>query len=125
MFNFRGFVKTIGVALIITIVFSFLVGLFNLLSVEWLIFSTFLVSYGSIGILAPLWNKHAPYFATYLSAIVLSVMNILFSIIVLRIPVYFAPDVINENLLSGALLSLFIAYLFIQINNRIGRKKYD
>ncbi|HLR07658.1 MAG TPA: hypothetical protein VK136_00120 [Bacillota bacterium] len=123
MFNFRGFIQTIGVSLIITMVYSFIIGFFNLMSVEWSIFTTFIVSYGSVGVFAPLWNRQTPYFAAFLSAVVLTVLNLLFSIIVLRIQVLAKPDIVNENLFSSTTFTMLIAFLFMQINKRIERKK--
>ncbi|UOQ83626.1 hypothetical protein [Gracilibacillus salinarum] len=125
MFSFRGFIQTIGVSLLIIIAYTFIIGFFNVLSVEWVIFTTFIVSYGSVGILAPLWNKQTPYSAAFLSAIVMSVINIMFSMIVLQIPVLIEPNTINENLFSSTVFSLVTAFLFLQINKRIGREKDD
>src|SRR5699024_11414274 len=85
MFNFRGFIQTIGVSLIITMVYSFIIGFFNLMSVEWSIFTTFIVSYGSVGVFATLWNRQTHYFEEFLSTVDLTVLNLLFSIIVIRI----------------------------------------
>ncbi|MFB4169305.1 hypothetical protein [Virgibacillus sp. JSM 102003] len=125
MLSFRGFIQTIGVTLIITLVYGFIIGFFNLMSVEWVVFSTFIVSYGSVGVLAPLWNKQTPYFAAFLSANVLTVLNLLFSVTVLRMQVLVDPNTVNENLLSSTVFAMLIAFLFMQINNRIERENYD
>lgn len=125
MFSFRGFIQTIGVSLIIVLVFSFIIGFFNLFPVEWVVFSTFIVSYGSVGVLAPMWNKRTPYFAAFLSAVVLTVLNLLFSVMVLRIPILFEPNVVNENLLSSVVFALIVAFLFLKINQRIERVNHD
>src|SRR5699024_4320729 len=123
MFNFRGFIQTIGVSLIITMVYSFIIGFFNLMSVEWSIFTTFIVSYGCVGVFVSFWYRQTPYFAAFLSAVVLTVLNLLFSIIVLRIQVLAKPYIVNENLFSSTTFTMLIAFLFMQINKRIERKK--
>ncbi|WP_156289396.1 hypothetical protein [Oceanobacillus salinisoli] len=125
MFHFRGLIQAIGVSLVFIIFYNFIIGVFNLLPVEWVVLSTFFVSYGSVGILAPLWNKQAPYTAAFFAAVVLSVINLMFSMIVLRIPVLFEPNTVNENLLSSTVFSLITAFLFIQINKRMGREHDD
>src|SRR5699024_559063 len=109
--------------LIITMVYSFIIGFFNLMSVEWSIFTTVIVSYGSVGVFAPLWNRQTPYFAAFLSAVVLTVLNLIFSLIVLLIQVLAKPDIVNENLFSSTTFTMLIAFLFMQINKRIERKK--
>lgn len=125
MFSFRGFIQTIGVSLIIVLVYSFIIGFFNLFPVEWVVFSTFIVSYGSVGVLAPLWNRQTPYFAAFLSAVVLTVLNLLFSVLVLRIPVLFEPNIVNENLLSSVVFAMIIAFFSMKINQRIERVNHD
>ncbi|MFC4388026.1 hypothetical protein ACFOZ1_09425 [Gracilibacillus marinus] len=125
MFQFRGFIQAIGVSLLLTLVYGFIIGMFNLLPVEWVVITTFLLSYGAIGVFAPLWNKKTPYFATFLAAIVFTVINILFSVIVLRIPVLFNPIAVNENLISSSVMALVTACIFMQINKRIERTNND
>ncbi|WP_443259609.1 hypothetical protein [Virgibacillus sp. L01] len=66
-----------------------------------------------------------PYFAAFLSAIVLTVLSLLFSVTVLRIQVMVEPNTVNENLLSSTAFAMLIAFLFMQINNRIEREDHD
>src|SRR5699024_10436241 len=123
MFNFRGFIHTIGVSLSITMVYSVTIGFFNLLSVTWSIFTLFIATLCSSGVFAPLWNRQTASFAAFLSVVVLTVLYLLFSSIVFLIQVLAKQDIVNENLFSSTTFTMLIAFLFMQINKRIERKK--
>ncbi|MRG87383.1 hypothetical protein [Salinibacillus xinjiangensis] len=125
MFQLMGFIQAIGVSVLITICFSFMVGFLSLASVEWSVLISFLVSYISIGIFAPLWNRKTPYFATFLGSITIVVINFIFSTIILRIPVLVDPLQVNQNLTASVAVSLSTALLVIPILKRNERNSYD
>ncbi|SEU05254.1 hypothetical protein SAMN05421676_11637 [Salinibacillus kushneri] len=125
MFQFTGLIRAMGVSILLTIFFSFLLGLINLLNVEWTIIVTFLITYISIGILAPMWNRDTPYFAVFLGSLSLTVINFLFSMVVLHIPVFTAPLEVNSSITTSIVTSLVTAYLLITILKRMGRWDYD
>ncbi len=98
MFDAKGFIQALGISILLTVIVSFIIGTIQVLAMEWTIIISFLVSYISIGIFGPMWNRKAPYFAAFLGGITLTVINFLFSIFVLRIPVFLNPDVVRDNL---------------------------
>ncbi|MGM8214851.1 hypothetical protein ACLIA0_04665 [Bacillaceae bacterium W0354] len=125
MFNTKKFIEAVGISLLITIVFSFLIGFFEFQSVEGLIIINFLVSYVGIGILAPLLNRKTPYTAAFLGAIVVTLINLLFSVYVHKLPVFEFPELINNNLASSVLVTMITALVVVSILKRSEREAYD
>ncbi|GAA0497262.1 hypothetical protein GCM10008986_25290 [Salinibacillus aidingensis] len=125
MFQFTGLIRAMGASIFLTIVISFLLGLMNVLNVQGTIIAAFLITYVSIGILAPLWNRETPYFATFMGSLTLTVLNFIFSIVVLHIPVFTSPLEVNDQITASIVTSFITAFLMITILKRMERWNHD
>ncbi|KQL51016.1 hypothetical protein AN964_18480 [Heyndrickxia shackletonii] len=125
MFSLKGLLSTLGIALICTVVVSFLIGLLNI-KYEFLGVSIiFLISYVVTGITAPLWNPKTPYFSSYLSSLFLTILNFFAALYVLDVNVLFNPDGVNNSLVLSSMTSLITTFIVVQIMKRKQVNKYD
>lgn len=124
MFSLKGLLQDLGISLVFTIGFPFIFGLFNIGNVESHIIFNFLLSYISVGVLAPFWNRKTQYFAAFIGSVTLTVMNFTFSIFVLNIPVFTDPIDVNNNLTLSTVTSLLTAYVFLKIQERKQRESH-
>jgi hypothetical protein len=115
MFDVSGFLKTLGIVLLITITISFIMGFFNIGNITLFLLLMYSCTYILNGILAPIWNSKTPYFASYLSSITLTVFNLLFAFFVLDIMVFLDPVEINRGLVLNSTLSLLATLLTLKI----------
>ncbi|MGM0831159.1 MAG: hypothetical protein ACQEU4_23455 [Bacillota bacterium] len=111
--------------MLITILFSFIIGLINIGTVTLFIFVQFLLSNILIGILAPIKNSSTPFTATFLGSVTLTVLNYIVAYYVFNIYVLADPVQINNNLLLSTSISLAVALVYIKFFMRKSGKKYD
>lgn len=115
MFSFSGFLKTLGMVLLVFITISFILGFFQLNHIGILLTIMYGVSYVLNGILAPVWNPKTPYFASYLSSITLTVFNLFFALYFLDIMVLADPMEVNSGLVINSSLSLIATFITINV----------
>ncbi|MCB7071773.1 hypothetical protein LIZ76_17905, partial [Caldibacillus sp. 210928-DFI.2.22] len=66
MFHFLGLLKAMSVPFIYMIVFGFISGFLPNMDLDLMIVLLFFPTYILIGILAPIYNKKTPYFASFI-----------------------------------------------------------
>lgn len=122
MFSFSGFLKTLGIVLMVFIAISFLTGLVGLNQIGALLSLMYICCYILSGVLAPIWNKKTPYFASFLLSVTLTVINLLVAIYLLDVMVLADPGEINSSLVFNTSLSLATTFVAIKI---IGKSKVN
>jgi hypothetical protein len=122
LFSFSGFLKTIGVVLMVFIAISFLTGLVGFNQIGALLSVMYMFCYILAGVLAPIWNKKTPYFASFLLSVTLTVINLLVAMYLLDVMVLADPGEINSSLVYNTSLSLATTFVAIKI---IGRSKVN
>jgi hypothetical protein len=120
MFSFSGFLKTLGIVLIVFISISFLSGLVRLNQIGALLSLMYLFCYILAGVLAPIWNNKTPYFASFILSVTLTVINLLVAIYLLDVMVLADPAEINSSLVYNTSISLLATFVAIKI---IGKSK--
>ena len=125
MFNLKKFIEALGISVIITIIAGFIIGFFEFPSVEGVIYINFIITYVTVGILMPLFNRKVPYTAAFLGAISMTLINIIFSINVLQLPIFVYPEIVNENLLASTIATMITAVIVVSILNRRETEAYD
>lgn len=125
MFNLKKFIEALGISVIITIIAGFIIGFFEFPSVEGVIYINFIITYVTVGILMPLFNRKVPYTAAFLGAISMTLINIIFSINVLQLPIFVYPEIVNENLLASTIATMITAVIVVAILNRRETEAYD
>lgn len=118
MFNFYGFLKSLGIVMFIFITFSFLFGLTGINNIPITLTILYTISYVLNGFLAPIWNPDTPYTASYLSSITLTLLNLLFAYFILDILVFTEPASINSGMVRNSLVSLIATFIAIKILNK-------
>lgn len=118
MFNLKGLLQALGLSLLVTMFFSFLFGFFGVVRIEVVIITIFFISYISIGVFAPIWNRKTPYFAAFIGSITLTVVQLSFSSFFLRLPTFIDPIGVNQSLTFNAVLSLLAAWVMITVLNK-------
>jgi len=125
MFNLKKFIEALGISVIITIIAGFIIGFFEFPTVEGVIYINFIITYVTVGILMPLFNRKVPYTAAFLGAISMTLINIIFSINVLQLPIFVYPEIVNENLLASTIATMLTAVIVVSILNRRETEAYD
>lgn len=125
MFNLKKFIEALGISVIVTIIAGFIIGFFEFPSVEGVIYINFIITYVTVGILMPLFNRKVPYTAAFLGAISMTLINIIFSINVLQLPIFVYPEIVNENLLASTIATMLTAVIVVSILNRRETEAYD
>ncbi|MGI8386738.1 hypothetical protein [Robertmurraya sp. P23] len=120
MFSFSGFLKTLGIVLLVFITTSFFSGFVMLNQIGTLLSLMYMSCYILAGILAPVWNKKTPYFTSFLLSVTLTVMNLLVAMYLLDVMVLADPAEINSSLVYNTSISLLATFVAIKI---IGKSK--
>lgn len=118
MFNFSGFIKSLGIGLFVFIAVSFFMGIIGVDNIPFMFTVLYTLCYVLIGILAPLWNPETPYTASYLASITLAVLNFLFAYFILDILVFAEPTSINAGLVRNSLVSLIVTFVVVKVIKR-------
>ncbi|MFE8703875.1 hypothetical protein ACFYKX_25210 [Cytobacillus sp. FJAT-54145] len=124
MFSFSGFVKSLGIVLLVLITISFTVGLLNINHIGVLLTIMYSFTYVLNGVLAPLLNQRTPYFASYLSSITLTVLNLIVAIYLLDVMVLADPAEINRGLFMNSTISLLATFIVVMILKRKQRNSH-
>ncbi len=111
------FFKTLGISILIMCISSF-IGI--LLMKDVLVISIFVLSvtYFFNGFFSAKTNNIYPYFAAYMSALVLIFINYLFSYLLLDLNVFINSEIIFSSLLTGTVVSLLGAQVQIFLRKR-------
>lgn len=118
MFSFSGFLKTLGIILLVFIGISFVLGFVGLNHIGVLLAMMYLFCYLLAGVLAPIWNSKTPYFASFILSVTLTVLNILAAIYLLDVQVLADPAEINSSLVYNTALSLLATFVVVKIMER-------
>jgi len=118
LFHTIKFFQTIGVSILLTIVISFLLGFIPIESYGLFLFIQTILTYGSIGFFAAIWNPETPYTAAYLGAIVIVFISFLVSHFVFNILVFADPQGIGMNLSYAVIVSLLFAAATVVIRKK-------
>ena len=118
MFNARKFIQAVGISLLITILTSIILGVVNIQSYPLFIAIQMLATYGSMGYLGAKWNPKTPYFAAYLGAVILSILNFLFAYFIMNVLVFFDPIGINRSMSLAIVLTMLVAVITVFISNK-------
>ncbi|MBP3039330.1 hypothetical protein J9303_07500 [Bacillaceae bacterium Marseille-Q3522] len=118
MFKASGFFKTVGIVIIVLVFFSFIAGFFMNSNPILFLIMMYVCTYVLSGVLAPIWNQETPYFASFLTSITLTVINLFFSVYLLNVMVLADPVQVNSSLVRNSLVSLFVTFIVVQILKR-------
>ena len=111
------FVKTLGISILILLLTSY-IGILLFKDVLFVSIIALVVTYFCNGLIAAKTNKIYPYFAAYMSAIVLIVINYIFSFIFLDLNVFINSEVVFSSLVTGTFVSLLGAQLTTFLRRR-------
>lgn len=121
MFDVKKFMQAIGLSLLLSIIVSVILGLIQFdNSIAFLIIQM-LAFYGSMGFFAVIFNPKTPFTASYIGALIIAMLNILFSNFVLGVWVFINPASINNMLSFAVLMALSVTAITLFIKNRSGR----
>ncbi|RLQ91158.1 hypothetical protein [Falsibacillus albus] len=118
MFNLKGLLQAMGVSLLLTIIISLVIGMVNSLSITIAVVLMFIASYVSLGVLSPKWNRATPYFASFIGAITLSLINFWFASRFMGVEILTNPEAVNKSLVFSTLTSLITTYIVLQIQRK-------
>ncbi|WP_458415053.1 hypothetical protein ACNQFZ_09745 [Schinkia sp. CFF1] len=118
MFSLSGLVKTLGTVMSVFIAASCLLGFIQINNTAIILTILYTLCYILNGILAPIWNKETPYFASFISSVTLTFMNMLFAVFVLDIMVFADSGTVNNGLARNSIISLLMTFLAIKIRAR-------
>lgn len=109
------YIQVLGIVTVSMILFSFI---FVLVIPDFLIHSTIVMifSYGLLGYLSR--SFHFPYFAAYMLACVLVVINILFSQFFFGLPMLFEPDIALFSFVNAGAITIASVFIFRKIEAR-------
>lgn len=113
----NSFFKTIGISLLIMLISSF-VGILLIKDVVFLSVASSVVTYVINGYVASQTNQRFPYYNAYMTALFLTVVNVLFYGIVIGLNVLLNVNVVFYSILVAASLSLLGAYVRQFVANR-------
>ena len=102
----------------LTIGISFLLGVLNVENYALFIGIQMLTTYGSMGYLGAKWNPGTPYFAAYLGALVLTLLNFCFAYFIMNIMVFLDPIGINRSISLAIVLTMSVSVLTVFISTK-------
>lgn len=118
MFSMRKLIQAIGGSILITALFSFIIGFFNIPSFSGYIVFQMILTYGSLGYFSVKWNPKTPYTAAFLGATIVSILSILTSYFLLNILVLWDPAGIGRSMTWAVLLTLLVAIITVYMQQR-------
>lgn len=118
MFSMRKLIQAIGASILITVLFSFIIGFFNIPSFNGYIVFQMILTYGSLGYFSVKWNPKTPYTAAFLGATIVSILSILTSYFLLNILVLWDPAGIGRSMTWAVLLTLLVAIITVYMQQR-------
>lgn len=111
MFETKKFLQILGISILITVITSIAMGLGRIENYLLFLIIQWLITYGSLGVLSAIWMSKTPYFSAYLGAVVISLLNILFSYFVFNIMVFVDPNGIYRSLSWAVILALTASFI--------------
>lgn len=121
MFELKKFLQAVGLSLLISLIISIFLGLIQFENYALFLMIQMLSFYGTMGFFAVLFNPKTPFTASYLGAVIIALLNILFSNFVFGIWMFVNPASINNILSFAVLTALTVTAITVFIRNRNGR----
>ncbi|WP_147640302.1 hypothetical protein [Paenisporosarcina sp. HGH0030] len=118
MFSMRKLMQAIGASILITVLFSFIIGFFNIPSFNGYIVFQMILTYVSLGYFSVKWNPKTPYTAAFLGATIVSILSILTSYFLLNVLVLWDPAGIGRSMTWAVLLTLLVAIITVYMKQR-------
>jgi len=118
MFEMKKFLQTVGVSILITIIFSVLIGFIQIPSYGWYIALQMLITYGSLGYFAAKWNPKTPYTSAFLGATTISIMSLCISYFMFNILVFWDPAGIGRSISLAVILTLLVTSITVFIQQK-------
>ncbi|MGG3854668.1 hypothetical protein ABET36_09665 [Caldifermentibacillus hisashii] len=118
MFHFLGLLKAMSIPFIYMIVFGFISGFLPNMDLDLMIVLLFFPTYILIGILAPIYNKKTPYFASFIGSLSLSVLNFFFGHFFFELETLADPDRVNRSLVLSTSVSIITTSIFLFTKKR-------
>lgn len=118
MFSMRKLMQAIGASILITVLFSFIIGFFNIPSFNGYIVFQMILTYGSLGYFSVKWNPKTPYTAAFLGATIISILSIFTSYFLLNVLVLWDPAGIGRSMTWAVLLTLLVAIITVYMKQR-------
>lgn len=113
----NAFIKTLGISILLMMVTGF-IGVVVIQDIFYLSLVSLVITYFFNGFIASATNTVYPYFNAYMTAMVLIIINLVFSYLVLGLNILMNPDIVFYSLLIGTSVSLAGAYAKIFMKNR-------
>ncbi|EPD51318.1 hypothetical protein HMPREF1210_01916 [Paenisporosarcina sp. HGH0030] len=110
--------QAIGASILITVLFSFIIGFFNIPSFNGYIVFQMILTYVSLGYFSVKWNPKTPYTAAFLGATIVSILSILTSYFLLNVLVLWDPAGIGRSMTWAVLLTLLVAIITVYMKQR-------
>lgn len=121
MFELKSFLQAVGLSLLISLIISIILGLIQFENYTLFLFIQMLSFYGTMGFFAVFFNPKTPFIASYLGAVIIALLNILFSNFVFGIWMFVNPASINNILSFAVMTALCVTAITLFIRNRNGR----
>lgn len=121
MFELKSFLQAVGLSLLISLIISIILGLIQFENYTLFLFIQMLSFYGTMGFFAVFFNPKTPFIASYLGAVIIALLNILFSNFVFGIWMFVNPASINNILSFAVITALCVTAITLFIRNRNGR----
>lgn len=118
MFETKRFLQALGLSLLVAVFVSIILGIIQFQHYVLFIIIQLLAFYGSMGFFAVFFNSKTPFTASYLGALIIAVLNLLFSNFVFNIMVFVNPASVNSVLSFAVLTSLFVTGITLFFKNR-------
>lgn len=111
MFETKKFLQVLGISILITVIVSVILGFTKM--ENYLLFVTiqWVMTYGSIGILSAWWMNNTPYFSAYLGAVIMALLNMLFSYFIFNIMIFVDPEGVNRSLSWAVIIALTTSFI--------------
>ena len=121
MFDLKKFLQTVGLSLLISILISVAFGFFEFDNYAVYLTIQMLSFYGTVGFFAVVFNPRTPFTASYLGALIIAVLNILFANYVFGIWMFVNPAGINSSLSYAVITALSVTAITVFIKNKSER----
>ncbi|MCG7344230.1 hypothetical protein MHZ92_08800 [Sporosarcina sp. ACRSL] len=125
MFETKKFLQAVGLSLLISVVVSTILGLVQFEHQMVFLIIQMLSFYGTMGFFAVVFNPKTPFIASYLGALIIAMLNILFANFVFGIWMFVNPTSINNILSFAVLTALSVTSITLFIKNRSGERFAD
>ncbi|UII56310.1 hypothetical protein LS684_02130 [Cytobacillus spongiae] len=119
----RAMLTTLGISILTMLLVSF-IGLIFIEDVLILSIIIFMVTYTMNGIISAIVSKEYPIFLSYMTSLVLVVINLFFSLFVIGMNMFVNPDIVFYSLLSGASISIIGAFGYKRWVSRMGMNRH-